>query len=391
MEKNKPAINVIGEEQCTGCFGCHNSCPLDAIDMKHDEEGFFIPFIKDNCESCEICQEHCPVIQDLSVENKFEEPKFFGGRSTDKETRMMSSSGGIFSEIARYVLGDSGVVFGAGWDDDLKLTHTKIKDIDEIEKLTGSKYIQSDIGNAYKEVKKELEDDKKVLFVGTPCQIAALNTHIDHDNLLTIDLVCHGVPSNILFEKYLDYKEKNYDDEIEQIYFRDKKKGWKDYQIKIIFKDGSVYGKNHKLDPYFRVYLSDLCLRSSCFECEFNCIPRPGNLSLGDFWGDTPEEISSNEGVSVILANSKKGERILKNLQERNQIEIIETDYKTATKTNIRVDGGEFQVPENRKDFIEDLKNEDFKNLKNKYIEIPNPAKFRLRKFVKRILTYLKK
>jgi len=390
VTKDETAIEIIGEDRCAGCFGCYNSCPNDAIEMKYDEHSFYLPFINENCNRCGICQQHCPVIQDTENDDKSKEPVFYGGRSKDREIRMMSSSGGIFPELAKYILDQSGVVFGAGWDENFNLEHVKINDFYEIEKITGSKYVQSRIGKGYKKVLKELEEGKNVLFVGAPCQVAALNTFDDYEELLTIDLVCHGVPSQLLFDKYLEYKEKEYESDIDKIFFRDKTNGWEDFQMRIGFEDGSVYEKNHKLDPYFKAYLPNLCLRDSCYDCKFNCIPRPGDITLGDFWGEPPKEISTNEGVSVILANNRKGEQVLKELKNENQIEMKRTDYNTATVNNPRIDGGKFQIPNSRNDFLEELKTKDFESIKDKYIEIPNPLEFRLKKFVMSVLKSLK-
>ena len=189
MKEKKPAIEVIQKDQCTGCFGCYNSCPFDAIDMRYNQDGFLIPVISDKCNNCGLCQNYCPVIQNQNTENKFEQPTCYGGKSTNHATRQISSSGGIFSEVARYILTNSGVVFAAALNNNFDLEHIKIKNSDELTRITGSKYIQSNIGEVFNGVREELDENKKVLFVGTPCQVAALNLFTNHHNLLTIDLV----------------------------------------------------------------------------------------------------------------------------------------------------------------------------------------------------------
>ena len=387
MKERKPAINKIPPRHCAGCFGCYNSCPHDAIKMELDKNGFYIPIILvGKCKNCGICQEHCPVLKKIDSKNKFKDPLFYAGKSTNRKIRMMSSSGGIFPEIAKYVLKNNGVVFGVSWNNNLKLKHIKIKNFDGIIKIIGSKYIQSNVGNTYKEVLKEIHRDKNVLFVGTPCQIAALKTFTNSDNLLTIDLVCHGVPSYILFEKYLEYMERKKEQKIEQISFRDKKKGWNDFQTKIVFKDNSVYQKNHNFDPFFIAYLKNICLRNSCYKCDFNRIPRPGDITLGDFWGNPPEDKKTNEGVSVILANNEKGDGVLKHLERTGRIEIKKTDFDTATENNLRIYGGEFQVPRERNNILYDLNTQDFEYINEKYIEIPSPIKFQLNKYLQKLI-----
>jgi len=389
VTKNKTAIEIIGEDKCAGCFGCYNSCPNDAIEMKYDEYGFYLPFINENCNHCGICVNHCPVIQNTESENKFKEPIFYGGRSTDPEIRMMSSSGGIFPELAKHILDQSGVVFGASWGEKFNLEHIKISDFDEIKKITGSKYVQSQIGEAYKKVLKELDKGKKVLFAGTPCQIGALNTFSDHENLLTVDLVCHGVPSNFLFERYLEYLERKKESSIERVLFRDKERGWKNYQIRIDFKNGSVYKKNRKLDPYMKGYLQDICLRKSCYDCEFQTIPRLGDITLGDFWGSPPEGLETSKGASVILANTEKGNNLIKTLSKSNEIEIKETDYETATKGNPIIKGYKHEVPEERNQVLEDLHKKKFEYIQSKYINTPSAFKITLTKYVRKIKNFI--
>jgi len=389
VTKKEPAIEIIGEDKCAGCFGCYNSCPEDAIEMKYDEYGFYLPFINENCNLCGICVNHCPVIQDIGNKKKFKEPIFYGGRSKDHEIRMMSSSGGIFSELAKYILDQSGSVFGAAWDENFNLEHIMIDDFDEIEKITGSKYVQSRIGESYKKVSKELDEGKKVLFAGTPCQIGALNTFSDHKNLLTVDLVCHGVPSYLLFAKYLKHLESKKESIVECISFRDKEKCWENYQIRIGFKDGTTYKKNRKLDPYIRGYLQDICLRKSCYDCKFQTTPRLGDITLGDFWGSPPEGLETSEGVSVILANTEKGDHFIKTLSKSNEIEIKKTNYDTATEGNPIIEGYKHEVPKERKQVLEDLRKKKFEYIQSKYINTPSVFKITLTKYVRKIKNFI--
>ena len=171
----KPAIEVIGPENCAGCFACYNSCSYNVIEMVENEEGFYYPDINDNCTACGVCQKFCPVINPIRFVDEFS-PKFYAGWSKDDDTRINSSSGGMFPELARYILENEGVVFGVAWNENLLPVHVKITDVDEIPRLMGSKYVQSNVGKTYKEALSELRKGKIILFSGTPCQIAGLNT-----------------------------------------------------------------------------------------------------------------------------------------------------------------------------------------------------------------------
>ena len=202
----KPAINIIGYDHCTGCFGCYNSCHINAIEMKYDEEGFYKPYILSNCVNCGQCEKACPVIQ---IENNNRCEKSYAAWSKNKEIILNSSSGGIFSELAIEILNENGIVYGVGWENG-EVRHKKIDKKEELKELRGSKYLPSFIGESYRQVLEDLKNDKKVLFSGTPCQVAALNKMVRNDNLITIDLICHGMPSHKAYEKYCreNFKEK---------------------------------------------------------------------------------------------------------------------------------------------------------------------------------------
>jgi coenzyme F420-reducing hydrogenase beta subunit len=356
MKEGVSAIEIIGENKCTGCFGCYNSCPQNAIQMQLSKDGFFVPHITNNCISCAKCQKHCPILQKRNNKAKFEEPLFFGGKSTDDEIILNSSSGGIFPEIAKYILKNSGVVYGAYMDRSLCVKHIKIEKIDQLYKLLGSKYLQSDLGFSYKEVLKDLKKGKNVLFTGTPCQIAALNSFKEKDNLYTIDLVCLGVPSKNLFKKYIDYMQSKKGKKIKYVNFRSKIKGWKDYHMKLVFSDDSTYEKTHIFDPFFKLYLTKLCLMNSCYNCKFNEIPRPGDISLGDFWGNPPSDLKDKNGVSIIVINSEKGKKLINKLEKNQKIKLSKTNQTNAVKKNPRLNGYKIKKSKERKKILVNLR-----------------------------------
>lgn len=382
----KTAIEIIKPEKCTGCFGCYNACPFNAIDMKIDKDGFFIPFINQRCNNCGNCQDFCPVISKNKndTEKKFQEPTFYAGWSNNDNIRLKSSSGGIFPELAKYMLKNENVVFGVGWDANLSPCHMKITEEKDLPKLMGSKYLQSNVGDSFKEVLSELKRGKKVIFTGTPCQIAALTMFTDHPNLLTIDLICHGIPSKKVFEKYIVQMEKNR--KVVNMFFREKKWGWSNFNIKLNFDDGSNYEKIHKLDPFYVGYRQNLYLQRSCYRCPFNRIPRESDITLGDFWG-APLNIRDTKGVSIILLNTIKGKKYIDNLVRENKITVKKIDNQTATRSNSRIIKGVLTIPQHRMNLLNDIDSHDFDYIVSKYIKMYNPIKIYTQAFIKNLLS----
>jgi len=371
----KPAIDVIGYESCTGCFGCYNSCPFNAIEMQLDNYGFYIPVInRDKCTDCGICQKHCPVISRKN--NNTTKPRFYAAITTDNKSLMNSSSGGIFGELAKSVLKEDGIVYGAGWDDNLKLVHKAVSDEAEITSIQGSKYIQSNMKKVYLDVVSNAKEGKKILFCGTPCQVAALNTFIMDqkdikDRITTCDLVCHGVGSTLFMKKYLSYLILKYGSEISSISFRSKKTGWSDYSMEILFKNGKRYIKSHRFDPFMIIYLKNLCLRQSCYQCPFNRIPRYGDITLGDLWGAT-KGVYNHYGVSLVITNNTHGERIIRRLIDKKVIIAKEYPRDLAINSNPRIASGNYKIPPQRDLFFSDLTTKSFDELLDIYVSRRN-------------------
>lgn len=381
----KAAIEIIKPEKCTGCFGCYNACPFNAIAMKINKDGFFMPFISKSCNKCGNCQDFCPVISKNKndTEKKFQEPTFYAGWSNNDDIRLKSSSGGIFPEFAKYMLKNENVVFGVGWDDNLSLCHMKIIEEKDLPKLMGSKYLQSNVGDSFKEVLSELEKGKKVIFSGTPCQIASLTMFTDHPNLFTIDLICHGIPSKKVFEKYIEQIQRRA--EITCVLFREKKWGWSNYNIKINFENGGKYEKIHKIDSFCVGYLQNLYLQMSCYCCPFNKIPRESDITLGDFWG-APLNMRDKRGVSIIISNTQKGQKYLDNLVRENKITVKKIDYETATRSNSRIINGVLTIPKYRKTLLEDIDSHDFNYIRDTYIKMQHPIIIYTKAFIKNLL-----
>ncbi|MCD6483203.1 MAG: Coenzyme F420 hydrogenase/dehydrogenase, beta subunit C-terminal domain [Candidatus Aenigmarchaeota archaeon] len=362
----KPAIDVIGVQKCLGCFGCFNACPYGAIEMVISEEGFYIPRVnKNKCTNCGICQKVCPIISTPSID-RFPKPIAYAAWSKNNKIRLTSSSGGIFSELANIIFEYDSVVYGVVWDERFHPVHVEAtKDEKEIlEKIKGSKYVPSYVGDAYKKVVKNLSEGKKVLFVGTPCQIAALNNFVNHlkidkSNLYTVDLVCSGVPSLIVWKTYLEYISKKMGERnIVSVKFRDKSDGWSHRTIRIEFDDGYSYISPFLKDWFCWGFLSNQYLNSICYNCPFSKIPRQGDLTIGDFWG-VPKKLHDEKGVSVVLVNSKKGKELIEKMKKR--VELVPVNFEEATKDNPRIIYGKFKKPKQRKELITIARKKGFK------------------------------
>jgi len=385
MRTLDPPIKVIGPEKCAGCFSCYNTCPFNAIEMKENPEGFYYPKINENCTECGVCQKFCPVINPIRSEDAYSSPKFYAGWSRDENIRLQSSSGGIFTEIARYILEKKGAVYGVALKN-LKAQHIKVENEEELELFRGSKYLQSDVGLIYKDVITEAKN-RLVLFSGTPCQVAALNTFLKEsqykDAVITVGVVCYGVPSHAFFKKYIEWTERRCNKKVVDIKFRDKRRGWENPSITIKFEDGSEMSKPHPYDLFFRGY--PLLLRSSCYNCPFALIPRFEDITLGDFWG-APESLRDRKGVSVILANTKIGEDVLEVLKRTKKIELLEVGYETATRHNPRLVTGKLRIPKERDRALADIQSLDFEEFRQKYFKTSNIVILKLYYIILKIL-----
>jgi len=330
------SIDKYNKSKCCGCSACSNICPNNAIIMQEDEEGFLYPKIdEEKCINCNLCSKVCPLLKE-SKSQLNEYPKAYAMYNKNDDELQKSSSGGIFSVIANYVLENNGVVFGASYDENLNVNHLKIENKADLEKLRSSKYVQSNINSTYKQAQETLKDNRMVLFTGTPCQIAGLNSYLmkKYNNLITCDLVCHGVPSQKLFQKYLNYLSKKFNSKVKSYNFRSKeKKGW-GLVSKVITEDGKIHYIEPDFDPYYSNFLESNTYRESCYECHYTNYNRVSNITLADYWGINiiHPKFYSEKGRSLILVNDKMGEELIDNLSDK--IEKIETDLEFASSKN---------------------------------------------------------
>lgn len=328
-------INISKKSECCGCHACVNVCPKNCIEMNVDYEGFWYPIVdKDKCAECNLCEKVCPVINTQS-KNKFNTIAY-ACKNKNKEVRLNSSSGGVFSSLCEYVISNNGIVFGAAFSKDFKVKHREARTLDECYEFRGSKYVQSDISKTFQSAKKYLGQGKLVLFSGTQCQIKGLNLFLgkSYDNLIAIDIVCHGVPSPLVFEKYKETLKKRYDSEITSISFRDKSCSWKEYKYRIKFSNGNIDETLFYNNIYSKGFLSDLYLRPSCYECKAKNFVNNSDISLADYWGveNKHKEFDDDKGVSLILINSEKGREIFNNISMN--LDIIKTDLEYAILNN---------------------------------------------------------
>lgn len=385
-------IEIIDKSECCGCHACYSACPKNAIDMIVDENGFKIPKIKKElCINCGKCDKVCPIKNRDDVKNK---PTAYAAYNKDMNIRLKSSSGGIFSLLAEYILNLGGVVFGARFNEKFEVVHDYITRKDDILKFQGSKYVQSIIGNSYKEVKKFLEEGKYVLFTGTPCQVAGLLKYLNksYDKLYTQDFICHGCPSPKVWSQYLKYqKDLNKIRSIKEINFRNKKNGWSKYSMLINY-DGNQYNVSHDTDYFMKAFLSDLCLRDSCYNCKFKGKHRTSDITLADFWGIDnilPEMNQEDFGTSLVIVNSEKGKNTLKKL---NEIVIQEVDFEKSVYYNPSYEKS-VKKPKNRKKFFMEIDEMDFAQCVNSNTRSPGILKkvfIKLKHFIKKIIYSIK-
>ncbi|MBN2835137.1 MAG: Coenzyme F420 hydrogenase/dehydrogenase, beta subunit C-terminal domain [Candidatus Delongbacteria bacterium] len=310
------------KEQCYGCKACEQVCPQQCLSMVVDHEGFWYPEINTkNCTNCGLCEQVCPFSKENYHMNENIEPLVFAAWTKNEHVKRTSSSGGMFSEISDYILNNSGTIFGAVLDKNLKVLHISATTKEEREYQKGSKYVQSDINTTYVQAKKLLEKGELVMFSGTPCQIGGLYSFLgkNYDNLTTVDIVCHGVPSPKIFRIYIDYLERKYRSTVSSINFRDKDFGWNTQTMNVYFENEKSYISHRDNDIYYRMFLYHLVLRPSCHNCQYTKTNRQSDITIADFWGIGKLDIKlfeENKGVSLVILNTEKGKMIFENIKK---------------------------------------------------------------------------
>lgn len=370
MTENK-SISCLNKQECTGCRLCGDSCPKHAIAFQEDSEGFFYPVVDDAvCINCGLCVKSCPA---LHIDKYGRAKESYAVRAVEDTKREAGSSGGFFGLLAENVLNEGGRVWGAAFDDNLKLVHRKADNLQELAPLLKSKYIQSDLTGVYAQIKRDIREGVKTLFCGSPCQVNALKNYIgkETDNLITVDFVCHGVPNQRLFDMSIRWYEEKHHTKVEWFQFRYKGKDVKHPQSFALRHEGEskVRVGLHYQFPYYFGFQKYMTLRPSCYQCKWACGERAGDITLGDYWGIEKfvPQWSAKDGVSMILCNTKKGEALLNLLSTENKIMTHTLSLDNAVECNGCLQGASPMKAE-REAFFKHLQEWDFKQVVNEHL-----------------------
>lgn len=357
-------------KQCFGCTACGEVCPVEAISFERDSLGFVYPIIsEDKCIHCYKCEKICPVVTFKKTVNGKTQTAYAARHNNLMEVEK-SRSGASFTAISDEILAQGGVVFGASFDENFNVRHTEATDREACRKFKGSKYVQSDLRGIIKNINKELSQGKKVLFSGTPCQVAGIKSSISKDltdNLFVVDIVCHGVPSPRLWSDYLQYIRKQYTGDLKEFEFRDKSiNGWSDHIESYVIGD-----KKYNSKLFTNLFYSNSFFRESCYSCPFANLNREGDITLADFWGweKIDKDLNSDDkGLSLVLVNSTKGKDLFENATKDLKVkkviieECLQPNLIRPTK-----------APVNRKELVEFYKKRGFEKLVR---YVTNPSLF---------------
>lgn len=337
-------MTITDKSLCCGCTACMSACPAQCIVMRRDREGFDYPYVNspDLCIGCGKCEKVCPVLNPSEPAGPVES---LAARS--EEWQEGSSSGGVFPALAEQVISEGGVVIGAVMNDDMTVGHAEAYDMAGVEKMRGSKYVQSDLYASYEDVRYWLSEGRKVLFTGTPCQVSGLHKYLgrSYDELFTVDVLCHGVPSPGLWEKYVKALERKHGTRMEYVRFKDKSAGWRHYAFTT-----SMGSCPYMDDPFMALFVQDMTLRPSCYRCAARGGRSGSDLTLSDLWSvqRCAPEMSDDKGVSGVYVNTVKGRDLMDRLAG---LEVRKVDLVLS-----RMDNGGFHdpvaVPEKREEFF---------------------------------------
>ena len=357
-----PSTLATDRSACTGCRLCEKVCPQGAISFS-TENGFMSYSVdKDKCVGCTLCNKVCPVAKEQTKKDPI---SVWALRDKDNESLLCSSSGGAFGLIARNFIFNGGVVSGVAYTNDIKATHKIAHTLDDVKDFHGSKYVQADMANIYFDIEEELKSGKKVLASGTPCQIAAIKSYFGdkYPNLYTLDLICHGVQSQTIFEEYIKELEAENGKKIVDFKFRDKTNGWKKSNVKIVYKDNTFDIMTRAECEYFNYFNY---LRPSCYHCHFRGFNNKSDITIGDYWGieSLSDEFNDDKGVSIALVHTSKGTEMLSQL---SNAEIIESNLEHALKTHAKLKKS-IPVPPHRDKFFSTLENCGYRKARKYYL-----------------------
>lgn len=356
--------------KCSGCGACAQLCNKSAISMMPNAEGFLYPQVDSElCVECKLCEKTCPVLN-VKTSTDFSERKAYAAICNDERIRLESSSGGIFTVLAEKIINEGGVVFGAEFDADFSVRHGWTNSICELERFRGSKYLQSRTEDTFLECRKFLDDGRKVLYTGTPCQIAGLKAFLkkDYENLFTVDVICHGVPSPALWQKYIEFCEKKSASRIVKTTFRRKNDGWKLFSLSFTFANGSEYSVNQSKGMWMLSFNKNVMMRPSCYECVFKGSKILSDITIGDFWGiqNYIPEKDDDKGYSICFFNTMNGEKFFESVKKSLFTDEIKNYDSKKFNTQLLYS---IEIPKNRKKFISLCINKGFDVAYKKYVK----------------------
>ena len=383
------SVTICKADLCCGCSLCADVCPCGAIDIVPDEYGFARPRVNDEkCVECGACRDKCPV--NGGHENG--KTEVFASYAKDENIRKNSSSGGIFRLLADKVISEGGAVAAVGYDDKFRAVYKIAEKSEELNELMGSKYTEAVSDGIYGKVKILLGEGRKVLFVGTPCRAAALKSFVgDNENLLTVDFICHGVPSPVLYEKFLS---ENFGKDIARVSFRDKTHGWQEFSMRVDEEGKKPYINSQYKDPYLRVFLGNAALREPCYDCRFKKDRYASDITLGDFWGISSciPSMNDDKGTSAVVVRTEKGFSAFDEI--KGLLVTKETSKEVLGKANAALNKSS-PKPAAREDMLEAIKDgKSFSEIAGRFGR-PVPSTViileRLKRSVKKILGKIKK
>ena len=369
-------LRIDDKAQCCGCSACAQVCPKQCIAMEADTEGFLYPRIDEGkCVNCGLCEKTCPILNAKPETDG--EPQAYAAYNKNDEQRLNSSSGGLFALLAEQTIRAGGVVFGAEMTVDCRsVHHVPVDTLDALPRLRGSKYLQSNVEKTYVQAKSCLEDGRNVLYSGTPCEIEGLRAFLkkDYENLLCVDLICHGAPSPKLWEKYVQYREKCANARVNQVVFRHKRNGWKAYAVLFKFSNHTTYEEAFAKDPYMQMFLQDLCLRPSCYACKFKKKHRTSDITLADFWGcqNVCPEMDDDKGLSAVLVHSVKGKTAFAAIQDQLVVKPVEVEQVVKGNPSLIRSS---VLPARRDEFMRHMDDKTIEQLARRYLKRPSKLK----------------
>ena len=368
-------IQISDKTKCCGCTACASACPKNCISMQCDGEGFLYPVVDvDSCVNCGLCERVCSQLSEHE-EERTDRVKYIACQNTNESVRKVSTSGGMFGLLAEQVIASGGIIWAAGFDDAAIVVHKKAGKLDELDDLYGSKYVQSDLKDTFKKIRQELiTSDKTVLFVGTPCQVEGLLYYLgkkEREHLLTIDLVCYGVPSPRLYKEWIQDIAQKHGSKVSRVYFRDKKYGYAGVNVKVMLQNGQALEDIVDVKTYTKTMFSKIGLRLSCYKCVYRGRNKMSDFTIGDFWqiGDYSKQMDDDRGTSIVQINTRKGEDFLNDISSEKIKKIhVETLENDDLKSKIHKEDYTFEIPKNRLQFFEDSGRMFYDDLIQKYL-----------------------